>query len=181
MIGTIENTNHKINEKISCIKRSIEILYKLHNKLSVARAGKKYIKVLDDQCVSAALVTLEQIETNYNLCVINILSEYYSDTKNEDKKTEDYYRIIISENFIAKIDDIILEIKNILAALGKIVKPKLFPRAEFMQAEENVAAASKLVEQAHRIQINLAVEKRNYEICKCGYRMIVVPELSELH
>jgi hypothetical protein len=38
----------------------------------------------------------------------------------------------------------------------------------------------KNLEYAQQIEVNLKIEKSNYEVCKCGTRMTIVPEFSEL-
>lgn len=187
MFGTIESTNGKITEKISRVKLALESLHTmaiLLRDVASMRAGKKYtecVATIDTLHINLTIDALETLESGYNLSIISVLGEYYESSENEEKKTRDYYRIITSENFIPRVNDLISKAKSIICAMQKILQIHLLAKPETKKLEYQLNDIMRDVDNAHNIEITTALEKRNYEVCKCGSRMIVVPELSELH
>ena len=187
MYGTIENTHIKITEKVSLIRRSLESIRELSGTIRSAtclKVGKKFTECLqniDSLRINFTLDLLDTLESNYHLSIIGILSDYYQNAEREEKNTRDYYRTITSENFMSSIDDIILRTKCFIDTLNKVLRCSILSRVDTKELEYELDDVSKDVERSNNIEINIVLEKRNYEFCKCGNRMTVVPELSELH
>ena len=92
-LGTIENTNGKIAEKIQHSRRAATQLNPLRNSLRsvlVQHIGKKYrdaLRVIDGIRVDLLSDALESLESGYNLSIISVLGEYYDNSDGETKKT----------------------------------------------------------------------------------------------
>ncbi len=187
MFGTIENINSKILEKISSAERlseNIQNMVVVLRHAVQAHKGKKYanaVEILDRLRLNLTRDDIETINNNYTLSVIPILNEYYDSSDNEDKNTKDYYRIITSENFVVKINDCIARLKSTIKLLYDVLGIRLLSKIETTVLENQLDVFAKTAEKIHGIDIHIIMEKRNYEICKCNTRMIVIPELSELH
>jgi hypothetical protein len=209
MLGTVENTHNKMMEKITLTKESVNKVQEIVDTIQaipVSRARKKLIdRVLgppllansaeedarrcetQTQADLAELAEeLSNIENNYILSVVNTLSGYYNEAY-EGKNTQDYYRIIVSEGFIAGVIGVINKIKLIITSLNRVVQMLGYQTSrncqmgeEAKDIEATINIASKNIERAQNIEITTSLEKKNYEICKCGAKMIVIPELSEL-
>ncbi len=168
MLGTIENTNNKITAKLSQARRAAEYIMQA---TSDASWGVKHISA--DELASLKLNLMMDmvltLENDYNIAVVNVLSDYYAAADNENKKTRQFYQIITSENFIPRINDCIMQLKLVTMKLMK------YPRCEA------IFNAESMLNSALNIEVNIKLEKLNYEVCKCGTKMDVVPELSELH
>jgi hypothetical protein len=188
MFGTIESTHNKIIEKILLIKNaldSLRLIAETYKNIVANRTGKKYlecVRILDNLCINLAYDNLETLEDNYKVSIVSILSEYYANNDNEDKNTREYYRIITSENFIANIDGVIARARSIIKFLHLILDAGVVSKAETKETEYRLDDILKSIEHAANIEIEIALEKRQYEICsKCNTRMIVIPEFSEYH
>ncbi len=184
MFSTIEGTHNKILEKVSAVKSILDGLRTIsenQRELASTRQGKKSaecINILDNLQINLNIDSLESLENEYALSVVHILSEYYSTENNVNKNTKDYYRIITSDNFCGRIDEAIARTKSIISNIYKALGT--MARVNAREAEYALEGLSKKLEQAQCIEINIQLEKRNYEVCKCGNRMTVIPELSEL-
>jgi len=146
MCGTIENTHGKICDKIGLVGQAIDLLSPF--------------------ATSACRGDLDKIEENYNLSIVTVFSDYYSDAKKEEAATREYYKIISRENVVIAINNIINKLQRITSAAH----------------HANQEDVSKLLYIAKKMHIESSLEVNDYEVCKkCGSRMIVMPELSELH
>lgn len=188
MFSTIESVHVRIIDKIDRLKKSIddirEIYDMINNVLKTQRSSKKnteMIQYMDGIHINILVDSLEIIEKNYLLSVVSVLGDYYGNVTDEEKKTKNYYRIITSENFASKINDLTFKIKSINNIFYTILQSRTIPRADSKIIENIFDKVNGDIDTISSIKIDLILEKRNYEICKCGARMIVVPELSELH
>ena len=186
MFGTIEGTHNKLMEKISLIKNSLELLKDISNTyrgIVIAKPGKKStdcLVILNNLQINLNIDSLEIIENDYGLSVVPILGEYYTSSIGENKNTRDYYRAITSDNFCGKIEDAILRTRLIISNIYKVMYNHVANKSTIKETEYELEIISKKLEHAQCIEINIQLEKRNYEVCKCGNRMTVIPELSEL-
>lgn len=187
MFGTIESTHNKIIEKIFLVKSALDILRtiaEVYRGFATLRTGRKYtdcLRLLDGLRINLTYDTLETLENNYNLAIVSILSDYYENHINEEKNTREYYRIITSENFMAGIDDAISRTRGVVDKLHTVLGCHIASKAEIRETEYDLDDVSKQLDHAANIEVKITLEKRSYEVCKCGTRMTVVPELSELH
>lgn len=162
---------------------SLKIIVEVYRELAVARTGRKYqdcVKILDRLHINLIYDDLLSLENNYNLSVVSILSDYYGGD-DEEKNTREFYRIITSENFIVRIEDIITKTRSIVDSMHLVIGCNLVSRVESKDTGYKLDDISRGIDCAANIEVNISLEKRSYEICKCGTRMTVVPELSELH
>lgn len=183
MLGTIESTNGKIIEKISQLKTIVNDIAKIINQLRDTRLGGAqqayYKKRLDTVLVNILRDELETLENNYNLSVIGVLGDYYESRDNEEEKTNNYYRTITSENFVSGIDHAALRCVCAVKTLQEALRLRV-PAEANIGFERKLARISRNIETAQSIEISLKLDSRNFEICKCGSRMIVIAELSEM-
>jgi hypothetical protein len=186
MISSVESTHERIIGKISAGKSSLVVLRTIstaYRAIIIQLVGKKYkdcISILDSLQINLLLDSLETLENNYSLAVVPILAEYYANVKNEDTSTKSYYQTISSENFCGGIDDIINRTMNIVDSIHRILQKNVVSRTAARETENNLYDVTESLTRAKAIEIVIATEKRNYEICSCGTQMTVVPELSEL-
>jgi len=186
MTSTIESTNIKIGEKIEVGRSVIENLRNIidtFSKVVKSRVGKKYIEaenLLTEIHCNLLIDELETAENNYSLSVVDIMNNYYLSPFDESKITQDYYRVIASENYYGKINSILEKIASAIDILYKILAQHILNKKETREYENQLEVFSGRITSAINIEISSATEKRNYEVCKCGSRMSVVPELSEL-
>jgi hypothetical protein len=187
MFGTIESTHTKIIDKIFLIRTALDSLRDIsdnYRTIATARTGRKYtecVRAIDNLRINLTYDSLESLEINYNLAVVIILADYYESNEREEKNTREYYRIISSENIIAGIEEAIGRTRAIINSIHSVLQSHVVSRAESKETEYELDDISKKVDHAQNIEVNIALEKRSYEVCKCGTRMTVVPELSELH
>jgi len=185
MLGTIENTHTKITEKLKSLRTTAELLEPLSVKIKRAaksHIGRKYenivsvVKSIDFPKMNTDLNVLER---DYNLSVVNILTDYYQNN-DENANTKKYYRVIMSENFLSRVTDLTNRSSYIVETLHKILENHIVCKVEKKNIECELNDVSKIITSIHSVKINNTLEKNNYEKCKCGYRMYTVPELSEL-
>ncbi len=187
MFGTIESVNAKIIEKISYVKSGLLSLREMSimlSKIASAHTGRKYIDAVNQLKLLHFNLTIDSIETleaNYNLAIISVLGDYYANAENEEKNTREFYRVITSDNYVSKINNTIASVKTMIATLYKILQLGLLIKHETRELEYQLDDISKNIDSAQNIEITVVLEKRNYEICGCGSKMTIVPELSELH
>lgn len=187
MFSTVESTHKKITEKINIVKTALgniqEITQNIKKTLTDT-TGKRVtecMQIIDSLQLNLNIDAISTVENNYQLAVVSILSEYYNANNRENINTRDYYRVITSENFCGILDDAIQRAKNVLKNVYSVLSK--FPPKQRITAQEIEYDLEKISEQlqhAHNIEIPNLLEKRNYEVCKCGTRMTVIPELSEL-
>ncbi len=185
MYGTIESTHHKILDKMGIIRgilREIQNIASVYRVEIAKRKGRRYEDIaagLDNLYIGLTMDNLDVLESNYNLSVISAITEYYINPTMEEKYTKLYYRIITSENFADQISDVIAKCRIIIDAVqraGSSVANK-----EILRRQDNIISTLwRDLEYSQNIEINLKLERNNYEVCKCGTRMTIVPEYSEL-
>lgn len=186
MYGSIESAHSKINEKMAVCYRSLEMLKIIALALQSAaegRTGRKVdanISALKNLYIDIIVDELQTIESNYNLAIIGVLSSYYGGVENEEVVTREYYRIITSENFTASINGSINKTINIINILNGALKCNLLTKPVTNEMSYKLGDICKSIEYGRAISVNAALEKKNYEVCKCGSRMTVIPEFSKL-
>jgi hypothetical protein len=173
MTESIERLHNRIIDKITLIKKCVDAMQQVDNIICT----HKFIRNITlPKVVSMQLV--QNVEDNYRLSIVNILTEYYSSGESEEKATSDFYRVISHENIPAQLDTFVSEIQyyvdDIHTVIGKFGQHR-------KTVEGLIDTIIRNVDCAYTITITVGIEKRNYEWCKCGSRMVVRPELSELH
>lgn len=180
MLNSVENANNKITEKFTILKECCTQLTQICSNVKKqipARRIKRSVNIvscIDNLQLSQLHQFIETIEDDYNLSVISALNDYYQCRSKEDSATREYYRIIVSENFLSQINQQFVLIRSAVTELYGVLKrscPQL----------KELDIISKQIERGQSIDVRVAIEKRCYETCKCGHRMDAVPEWSELH
>lgn len=208
-IGTVENTHGKICDKIQNIKQAVAELHEIVTSLSTQRPTSQQhmepprrrrgrgratvaVSATDDpaapdtiarvlQSIQTGLLLndAEKLETTYNLSVVETLNDYYEYPEREADVTKEYYRIIVRENIVPGLDTLAQTIEYAATRLAETLVEH--PGAVKKSTMSRLDAIIKRAEYAQNIEITVAVQRRNYDICKCGSRMNTIPELSELH
>ncbi len=179
MYGTIESTHNKITDKIKTVRCHLDVLIRMATALTTCTVpitsptSKKAIKyanwrsIVDSLHFHMTMGRLDALREEYDLTVAPILGAYYRN-QDEAKITKDYYRCITSINISGRLD---LEISVIRK--GACILAKL---------HRSTAPADKIADYLAKTQqlvIDLPLERQNWEVCKCGGRMQINPELSE--
>lgn len=144
---------------------------------------------------------IESTENEYVLAIAHVLGNYYSTIDNESKNTKEFYRIITSENIsgklsnVLRISDIAVNKFNRAIQLGvKMSKSRSIsvyesgsvninsvnPRQVLKSIEDAVYMSASDLTYARSLDISEYLEKRSNEFCKCGARLQLMPETSEL-
>ena len=163
---TVESTHAKVEEKFAAAKNGLHALGSLRN-----LASQNYINIYLDE--------LETAHDDYLLAVAPALGEYYCQSAQplamhkhrqdycnlSDSGTSgatNYYRVLAAGNHVAVADRYISRVIS-LASAARFDTPA-------------IAAAR----DAAAIPRTYTLERKSYEICKCGTRMDVKPEHSIL-
>jgi hypothetical protein len=147
MADTIENTNRKITTKIKHLKEVV-------SKLKSCNHLKDWNEV-------------EIIENSYNLAIVPVLSNYYTGDVSEVAKTEEYYRIIISENFAGRLDFAVHHLLTLLKSRPDV-------------PQDLYAKLKKKLVTIENTKIYTNFKRHNYDTCSCGTRMDFISETSEM-
>jgi hypothetical protein len=201
MSTTIESTNGKIIEKIKQTQAILATLGGVYASLHEAAqstlvnegatAGRAAVgrkkaaeamRLIDTVHMNIMLDEIVTLENEYNLSVIEVLSDYYArPARGDGAMVELYYRIVTGENFIVKVNDIIAKIKSATHILFSAIATGFLVKAVAKGLEYRLDDIVKRLDMAHCMHIDVHLETYNHEICRCGARMDVLPELSELH
>lgn len=187
--NTVEGTHGKIIRKINLVKTILDeisqivktIMVVLQDKTRKGNKYKQFITLLESTQINLMVDYIETIENTYTLSVVSTLSDYYQNKKNESYHTKEYHRIITSENIIGKINDILWQSEEMITKINNILCDRVMSKEQTKVIVGDIISISKQISSAKGISIVVALEKRIIEICTCGSRMDVVPELSELH
>lgn len=118
MSGTIELINKKIIEKMSAIGLAYTMLQHLSDILDAQNVEYKKQLALQFLYINLITVDFENLEMSYNLSVVHILNAYYSkQTTNYGDYTREFYQIINSDNYLAKMDEFTRKAELILSLL----------------------------------------------------------------
>lgn len=166
MLSSVEAADNSFCEKFSHTHEALILLRDAAAAIRTKASGRKALTI-DSLQINLLLDELESIRFNYGITVVSTLTEYYTNPSAAAATTTDYYGLITRENFNATCNNIITKARVIAGVLGKL-------GADLGLAPKNLSIAAS-------INIFAPLEKREYEQCSCGERMIIVPELSELH
>lgn len=186
MSGTIESVHGQLVGKMSLVGTALaELKTSVVKSIGLAMAkntkpAKQLVRTLEQLCINLLIDRLETLTTKYNLSVVDIIAQYFSGG-DEPANTKEYYRIIVGECFLTTLDGIIERAKLIVAQLQNGGLRMVTRDRELTELEDHVDDIGQLLDRASSIDINISFTKRDYEVCKCGVRMTVMPELSELH
>ncbi len=161
--ATIESTHAKVKDKFDTARHGYEALPAI---ISALATLPKHIPNIN--------IRIDEIETSYedySLDIIDVLARYHSGEISEATATREYYRALAAGNHVATADRYI----------GRLITTCTQIRAAASASQH--ATIDKILRDAKSaasIAISSIVEKKAYEICKCGSRMDVRPEHSEL-
>jgi len=116
MSGTIELINKKIIEKITSTNLAYSMLQHLTEILDAQNVEYKKQLALQFLYLNLIIVDFENLESSYNLSVVHILNAYYTKSVSTDY-TREFYQIINSDNYLAKIDEFLRKADTILSLL----------------------------------------------------------------
>ena len=180
MSSTVELINNKILEKIQVLRSLINSICRLFVLLETDKLKNnedfKKIKLMSH--FNLMLDDLDELEDRYNLIIISKLTNYYHSkgTENEYKYIKDFFHTLGSENIVSKIDDFVLQLKKIIISLSSICK-----KIELSSTNnEKVFSICRKFSSIESMEISIKLKKKEYEICKCGEKMAIIPSDSQL-
>ena len=180
MTTTVESANSKIIDKITELRKLIESLDRLFTVLSIndLRDNPDFKRIKNISHFNLMLENLEEIESTYNLATINTLTKYYSEKSDDcsNRYIKEFFHIIGSENIPSKLDDIVLNLKKIIDLL-KYIPDKYFLKPNYIDQICSIVRKHTGIES---IKIHSKLKIKDYEVCKCGEKMVVVPNDSQL-
>lgn len=183
-MSTVESINSKIREKFNSMRDALTILSTSMADITERMKGKKSktatnvhsllswinINILQDR--------LNTCENEYDMAVVTIMSSHY----NGVDETKKFHRIVMAENIVAVLNDIAHKGKLAANSLVSASQLKIF--ADKTTQHNHISdLGHAILKLMHAASINIAIglEKRNWEVCKCGSRFAIIPELSEMH
>lgn len=178
MYNTIENTHNRVLDKISITREAIAGLATQANSVRAILTGlrKQLPNEIDQLRLNIISADLDAIETSYLLAITHVLGDYYSH-KNTNT-APDYYRILSAENTIGRVNNLILLTRAASAKL--MVCARACPVRDRDITDDAVEMINADLECAAAIDASEYIIKRNVEICKCGEKMRLIPDVSEL-
>jgi hypothetical protein len=185
-MNSIESTNNRISDKTTTLIDVIDILQQIlitFSGLLVAQVGKKYVDwsiSINNIPLNLYKDTIENISNSYSLACASILLEYYSNKSHESKCTAEYYRIITSENFGSKLQNMTEKIQSHIPLLYKIAQGGITTRERAREELTRLDDVAKSLERISHINLGMYLERQAHDICTCGTRMTVMPEQSEM-
>ncbi len=136
---------------------------------------------LQDIHINILTDDLQTIENNYGLASAQVLCDYYGGINSEEVNTTEYYRIITSENYSTSLNSSVNSAIGIINVMQSVIGTNTFPKTEAAVIKHQLANTKQNAEYSRNIVIMSPIQKKNYEICKCGHKMTIVPEYSKLH
>ena len=183
MTATVELVHNKIIDKIQELKNlivSVDRLFKLLEKDLFTHINDNcdFKKIKSISNFNLWLEDLCEIEDSYNLIIINTLTNYYSfkGKLEEPKYIKEFFHLICSENISSKIDDVVLQVKKILSLLKNLIEV-LYLNQSLVDKIYSILRKHAFIE---AIDINTKSKQKEYELCKCGDKMTVLPSDSQL-
>lgn len=122
---------------------------------------------------------LDDIERDYKLSTVTILTQYYKSNGHLPKYTKEYYRVLAAGSYFSRVDAICLSCDNMLRLLyDKFSTESLHGKSQnFLKMINDVIVMNDSVT---AIGMVCAVEVISYDVCKCGRPMTIYSDLSEL-
>lgn len=189
MTGTVESTHNKITSKIQHIKNALIMTSDLINKCVDELTGNLHnasnftydiLSKLEGSRINLIIDDFENLEKDYCLSVVDILSTYYNNSGNEEEVTKQFYQIITSENYPTRIDEYIQKAHSLLALIKNTGDASVNIELAAGLSADKLNKVQKQIDNANNIHVAMDMKKSNYDKCKCGEKMVIVPELSEL-
>ena len=182
-LSTVETINSKIREKINIIGDAFAIMRGINDVIQAKISGKKGKKATSASTllswvnIESLQNRLQECENNYDMSIANILSSHY----NGVDETKKFHRAVMSENIVANLNDIANQGKTAGNSILSALQLKIFDTVTKNELVSKCGYA--ILKLSNSISINIAIEleRKNWEVCKCGSRFAIVPELSEMH
>lgn len=174
--GTIEINHINFLFKLDIVGKSIDIINThefTHHTNIITRNKFKYI------------VNIYQgMKNNYEMEVVDILSEYYDDLKlnsaeNHGKESvaDTYGMYVTSENYSGKLKQCIDFIEAITEHIKEYISTTPVLCLKTQKVSENLF---NLIAKFKRSKIFTHIKQINYDVCRCGDKMKIFPNTSEL-
>jgi Poxvirus Late Transcription Factor VLTF3 like len=178
----IENTHNRVLDKIAIVRTGINGIIthaeKFNKLIPDAKAAQVAI-IMSGLRLNILLGDIDAIETAYMLAVTQVLGEYYSQSDRPGAVTK-YYRVLASENTIGQTNNVIVLCKTAITKFGKALRLKAIPVRDQDLFDDELEIITADFECALNIDANEHIEKRNVDVCKCGERMRLIQDVSEL-
>lgn len=173
-MDTVEFTDGNFKKQITVIREILEYFYLIR-----CIVGDNYVK---DSIIVGLRRDLNEIETNYKLNAVVVLMKYYNakDLKQETEATKEYYIKIISEDFQGKLIYLCKQLDYMLWNLENVTDVTYFIEDNGNDLTKHANQISEKLEYIKQLKISNYFEKKSLDICKCGERLELRPEVSEL-
>ena len=188
--NTIESNDNRILDKLAMTRGVIEGLQSLSRsvaemikaKKSPVKAGtyEQCFNIINSLQLNLLMDRVESIENEYTVSIAHILSDYYSNPTNESANTKKYYSIISSKNIAGMCIDLLRLCYNSAAGISHVLSKRIIVGADLKSAEDSLSLICGDLEYARTINIGEYLEHGKDGRCKCGSRMNLLPETSEL-
>jgi hypothetical protein len=192
MLSTVEGTHHKILNKINNICKSGEQLQKILYLLDQIKTCDLTIMTMRS---NALATSAENLLTDYRLSVVGILSNYYRMQQHNEEINKNYYKIITTENFVSRVDELVKQAEYISLVIKKIIIDAKWQIHEYKPCSDSnnrdnnviltncsilIDEINSLITSTNAIIIAVGLNQTNYDTCECGAKRVHIPELSEL-
>ncbi len=171
-MSTIESLHSKITQKISLVGEILADVSELRKKVDLSTVDASSLQLINRYAENVLLATLEDIDNDYKLSIVDIMSQYYCESLSlaeERSLAKTFYKRIYSTNLQSNIDVILDSAVSMFQTLSNLQKK-----------EEN-AFLIKKIEKCKSINVDMDIKKTNYEQCRnCDVRMSVLSVTSEM-
>lgn len=164
--GTIEINHSNFLSKLDIVEQMITIVNTCQFDNTTIQNKLKYMEN-----------TYSKIKNNYEMEVIDVLAEYYDISTNicAKEQVEDTYGMYItSENYTDKLEQCI----NFIEALFDHVKPVSHKKSK--KHRRKIQKLMALINKFKRSKIFTNIKQIDYDQCRCGVKMKIFPNTSEL-
>lgn len=188
MVSTIESFHKKITIRFGLLVESTKKLSSISNHLTLLCSGGcqqpdshkntttngKFLSQIDSLCLNLKSETIKQINSDYNLVVLPVMMQYYKDKTRETQITKEYYNLVTADNYCGQLSSISRQLSMACSVLKDIAK--------YLAHDEVIAHINTIIQTLDDMpSLTIAVQRKNLETCKCGERIIFIPDQSIMH
>lgn len=173
-MDTIEYTDKNFKKQLALASDIIA-----HFKEIKKLVGGKYIEMRDIVEIENAIMSLKKA---YNLSAIDILVRYY-DSSNlaiENEITKEYYVRVISDDFQGKLNFICRQFNQLIYNITNISDITCFIESDENDYIKITTMINDKIKQMQTIQLTNYYERKSIDLCKCGSRLEIRYDTSEM-
>ncbi len=177
-LDTIENTHSKFTSKVKLLRAVANDLRTIAKECIAQASSRDTKKHIETATILGAIdfddiiQRITALKNNYLMAMTPVLSNYYC--TNNVIHTAEYYQILTSNNFESVSGSIAWELESIRSTIGTILP-------SYVIDKKIIARCDSAINKFANVHLSIFLNRKNYEICKCGGHMTMITELSELH